>query len=237
MSIWFLLWLVLSGALLYFMGWTLYILHRQKAAWSKYAEAKKLRYKANTFTSSPEMSGVLNDYTFSFFTGEHTVQEGRSTRKLTATEVSLSSRMPFDCALGSGGMVTLIRPLGLKEEIIPQHQDWKTSSIAATNNRAAFEAYLTPERLDAIVALMKVKNSWVIFIARGDVMLLRFDTPDPLDNPKKIEMLVQKMTAAAKVLELKPGEGDTLKVIMNRPVRREVLPGEKSAEGPSLELE
>lgn len=238
MSIWFLIWLLLSIVLLGFMGWTLLILHNQKQGWGKYAKSKKLRFKISGMFGSPEMSGVLNDYTFSFFTGEHVLQEGRSMRKMTAVEVSLSSRMPFDCAVGSGGMVSLIRPLGLKEEITPQHPEWKNTSIAVSASRPGLESYLTPERLESIMSLMKIKHAWVIFIARGDVMLLRFDTPDPLDNPKKIELLVQKMTAAAKTLELRPGEMETLKIAMNRSVQRNAaLKDSKGQNEISLELE
>jgi phosphoglucomutase len=46
-SIWFYLWLLLSGGLLFFMGWTMLILFRQKKAWKQFAARHKLRYKAD----------------------------------------------------------------------------------------------------------------------------------------------------------------------------------------------
>ena len=42
-------------------------------------------------------------------------------------------------------------------------------------------------------------------------MLLRFDTPHPLDKPEKIEKLMKVMLKTAKVLECKPDEMKMLK--------------------------
>ena len=46
MNIWFVLWLLLSAALLYFTGWTFLILQKQKRAWRVFATKYKLRYDA-----------------------------------------------------------------------------------------------------------------------------------------------------------------------------------------------
>ncbi len=205
---------------MYFLGWTLYILFRQKNAWRAFAAQKKLRYKAPTMTGSPELSGLLNGYTVSLFSGEHLSDDSRGTRKLTAIEVQISSRMPFEAAVASGGMVKIVRGLALKEEMRPQSADWQDSWIAASNIVAALEIYLSPDRMTVLSDLMTIKNVWVVLIFRGETALLRIDTPDPLDDVKKIESLTKKITNAASALELKPGEEGRIKqIIATRPVR------------------
>lgn len=239
MTIWIVLWLVLSVTILYFLGWTIFILLRQKQAWKTFAHKNKLRFTPNKFLSSPEMSGVLNDYTISFFTSEHTPADGRNARKMAAIEISLSSRMPFDGSIGSGGMVPLVRALGFKEEYAPSSTEWDKTWIAAGSNRNALEAYLTPARLKAFTSLMKLKNAWAILIFRDDIMLLRFDTADPLDNVEKLERLVKIVTDTARMLELDKGEDGKIKHAMTqKPRQAAVVEATKEvASGLALELE
>jgi len=58
--------------------------------------------------------------------------------------------------------------------------------------------------------LMTLKNTWVILVFRDDAMLLRIDIASPLDKAKEIDALTKQMIEAAKVLELKKGEGSKL---------------------------
>lgn len=211
MSIWFFIWLLLSGALIYFMGWNAFILYRQKRAWKSYAGAHKLRYRSPTLFAAPEMNGTAGDYTVSLFTGEHMSPDMRGSRKLTAIEIQLSSRFPLAGGVASGGMVDVIQGMGFKEEINPNHPEWDKAWIARAENRNVLKEYLSAERLAALVSLMKIRNAWVIFIFQDNMMLLRFDTPDPLDSAKKLNYIIKKMTETAKILELKSGESSRLK--------------------------
>lgn len=211
MSIWFFLWLILSGALLYFLGWTVFILTRQKGAWRAYASRHKLRYKPNSFFEAPEISGTIGNHTISVFSGEHMADDARRARKLMAAEVQLSGVMPIEGGVASGGHVDIVQSLGFKEEIRPKHPGWDKSWIASSSNKHVLESYLTPERLDALTSLMKIKSAWVILIFRDDVMLLRLDTPDPLDSGQKLDRLMKKMLQVADTLELQKGEDSRLK--------------------------
>ena len=127
---------------------------------------KKLRYRAHSMMASPEISGALNGYSINFLIAEHFTPDGRSSRKLTAIEVQLLSKMPFEGGIASGGMVSLIQSIRLKEETKPNHPKWDKNYIAASSSGAAMEAYLTPERIDALTSLMKIRNGWVILIFR-----------------------------------------------------------------------
>lgn len=210
-NIWFFIWFLVSICILGFAGWTVLTVQQQKRTWRGFADKYKLRFKPSAFLQTPDVSGTVEGYTVSLFSGEHVAEDFRGTRKLSALEVKLSSVMPFEGAIGSGGMVSVIRQLDFKEELKPAHESWNTSFIAASNNRSSLELYLTPARLAALTDLMRIKNGWVILIFRGDMLLLRLDTADPLTDMAKLEKLLQKMLEAARVLELTPGEEARLK--------------------------
>ena len=212
MSLWVILWAVISLALLGFVSWTLFILYNQKRVWREYAKKNNLRYNGGAFFDSPKMSGVRGDYTVDLFTGEHTAGDARMARKMTAIEIKLSSTMPFDSGIGSGGFVEVLREIGFREEFRPDHPKWEDSYIALSDSKKALKAYLTAERLDVLVSLLRVKNCWSVLIAKENVLLLRVDTPYPLDAAKKLDTLLGKMLDAAKVLELAKGEGTRLEI-------------------------
>lgn len=211
MNFWVLIWLIIAAALIYFFAWTLFILFKQKKTWQTYAEKNGLRYTPGKLQDSPEIGGNLKGYTVSLFTGEHATIDMRGSRKLTAIEVQLTSKMPFEGGVASRGMVEFLKNIGFKDEIALKHPGWKNEYIAVSNTPYALQSYLTAPRFEALSSLMRVKNAWVILVFRGDMALLRFDTPDPIETEKKINVIVDRMIEAAKILELQPGEFGRLK--------------------------
>lgn len=211
MSIWLALWIVISLVLMGFLVWTVFILFQQKAVWKAFAAQYKLRYKPNALMHSPEMDGVLETYKVNYFIAEHSSEDVRGARKLTAVEVRLHSSVPIDGGVASGGMVDLVRSLGFQAEIKPGHERWSKAYIAAGSDRNVLEAYLTDERLENLLKLMRIKNAWVIFIFRKDSMLLRIDTPNALSSKAYLEKLTKLLVKAAQSLELGPDEVKKLK--------------------------
>lgn len=211
MSFWLVVWAIISITLLFFLAWTIFILVKQKATWKAYATKNKLRFKPNSFFSAPDMSGLVDTHSVSLFMGEHSGPDARFSRKMTAIEIQLSSKIPLEGAIGSGGMVDIIQGLNYKEEHRPKHKDWQKSYIAAGESAGGLQTYLTEERVGAITDLFKVKNAWSILIFKDDVFLLRIDTPDPLFTNDKLDKLIKKMMKAAQLLELKKGESARIK--------------------------
>lgn len=201
MNIWFVLWLVLSGALLYFTAWTFLILQKQKKAWQVFAKKYKLRFTPGSMMESPTINGLIDGYTVGILVGTHASSDERRARKLSAVEVTLHGTLPAEGVLASADMVAIAQDINLKTEVKPDHPDWKDEYIATTSKKPVIDKYLTRERLDHLTGLMKIKSAAVILIFREDIMLLRFDTPDPLDTPQKLDKLVKKVIEAAKVLE------------------------------------
>lgn len=209
--IWLVIWGFISTLLLGFSGWFLLILYQQKKSWKAFAEAHKLRYKANPLMEGPEMHGVIDSYKFSFFSSEHFSPGARTNRKLTAIEVNLHSKMAVDGGIASGGMIPFIQDLQFKAELRPGHEDWSEAYLAAGDNRPVLEAYMTDERIRVLSRLMKIKNAWVVFIFRNDRMLLRVDIADPLFAREKLEKLVKLLVKAAQTLEVSDSEYQALK--------------------------
>ncbi len=186
------------------------ILVRQKRGWRVYAEKRKLRYDVRALMDSPNVQGVIGEHSINCFASEHSAQDARMMRKLTAIEVKLNSIMPVTGGVASGGMIPIMAALDLKQEFLPTHKDWDKAFVAASDNRGVLQAYMTDERVEAICQLMNMKNSWVIFVFKDDAMLLRVDIANPLCRAKELDEMVKKMLSVAEVLELKKGENKRL---------------------------
>ncbi|MCB9981153.1 MAG: hypothetical protein H6860_01995 [Rhodospirillales bacterium] len=240
MSIWFVLWFFISAALLGFLGWSLLILYQQKKTWKAFAAKHKLRFKPNSMMEGAEMEGNIDSYKVSFFTSEHLNPDMRSSRKLTAVEVGLHSTMPIDGAIASGQMISFVRTLNFKTEIRPEHKSWDKEYLAVGDNRFILDAYLTDERIELLVKLMKIKNSCMVLIFKGDRMLLRVDMADPMISAEYLDKFVKLLLKAAKTLEVSPDEAKKLKAEEVRGVGKDsslVLDDTVEAGASGLQLE
>ncbi|HOO81060.1 MAG TPA: hypothetical protein PK513_00975 [Alphaproteobacteria bacterium] len=240
MSIWFVLWFFISAALLGFLGWSLLILYQQKKTWKAFAAKHKLRFKPNSMMEGAEMEGNIDSYKVSFFTSEHLNPDMRSSRKLTAVEVGLHSTMPIDGAIASGQMISFIKTLNFKMEVRPKHKDWSLEYLVVGDNRFVLDAYLTDERIELLVKLMKIKNSCMVLIFKGDRMLLRVDMADPMISAEYLDRFVKLLLKAAKTLEVSSDEAKKLKAEEVRGVGKDsslVLDDTVEAGASGLQLE
>ncbi|MCB1681241.1 MAG: hypothetical protein KDI61_02665 [Alphaproteobacteria bacterium] len=210
MNFFILIWVAVTVFLLSFWGWSIVVLYKQKQSWKQFAKNRGLRYRSNSVFDSPEITGALKDYKVYIFTAEHEASDGRYARRLTSIEVSLKSALPVSVAVASGGMVKIVEDLNFHVEYRPDLHGWDNSYIVRSRNEAVAREYLTERRLQEVVKLMKLKNSWVILFFSSGQGLLRIDTPDPLNDIKKIDSYVSKMLQAAQVLELEKGEKEKL---------------------------
>lgn len=210
MSIPFILWLVLSLFLIGFWVWTSVILFKQKRSWKRYAAKKKLRYLPNKFYDTPDIGGAIDGYKVRVFSTTHPSRNARGERRLTTIEVSLLTHLPVDGAVASGGMVDIVEDLNLSKAFRPDANGWDDSYVVRSKDNNVMRAYLTGDRLRALIDLMKIKNAWIILIFAINEGLLRIDTPDPLEDIEKLDKIVTQMVEAAKILDLAKGEGSRL---------------------------
>ncbi len=201
----FFIWILLACAIVGFFLWTLYTLHQQKTAWRAFAKAKNLRYaNSPNFMDSPQVIGTLEGYALSIFGSEHMREGMRTPRKMTTLEISLRTKAsPITGAIASGGMTPFVQDetMDFGAVVVPSSPVWDAAWLARAQDSAALLSYLTPQRVQALATLMRIPQMWVIFIFKGEEMLLRLDTPDPLDEPARLEGLVARLIATAKILE------------------------------------
>ncbi|MFP4385591.1 MAG: hypothetical protein ACLFRA_00110 [Alphaproteobacteria bacterium] len=195
MTVYVFIWLSISLFLLVFWVWTLVVVLRQKTAWKVYAEKRKMRFHDTGFFSTPS---------------EHSELDERSQRRLTALEVSLQSDFPFACALGSGGMVSVVNVFDIRHEYKPLIKGWDNSYVLRTSDIGMARAYFTDERLEKLIELMNIEKAWVIMVFVEDRGVLRLDTPYPIDNPKELDRLINQLVSIARLLELRKGEAKDL---------------------------
>lgn len=210
MTIWLFLWGLLSAGLVFFTIWTLVILFQQKKAWRQFAKKYKLRYRNTALMNSPQVNGIYKGYAVGVFTSEHETERGGTSRKLTAIEVEMDSRMPVEGAIGSGGMVSVVESLGYSDEFKPDYDFWSTEYVIRCQDRRVLNKYLDKDRAKALVDLMKKKNLWVIFIFKGADTVLRIDLPSPFENLERLTKTIDEMIEIAKLLELRKGESGNL---------------------------
>lgn len=165
-----------------------------------------MRFHQPAFFSTPIISGAIEGYGVSMFASEHSELDDRSQRRLTAVEVSLQTNLPFSCAVASGGMVAVVDRLDLRHEYKPTTKGWDNSYVLRTSDLKLAQLYFDEERAKNMVELMKRDKSWVVLMFIEDRGVLRLDTPLPIDNPRDIDVLVKKMIAVARTLEVSEGE-------------------------------
>lgn len=194
---------LLALALTGFFVWTLWVLQRQKAVWRGFAKDNGLRVTPQAFMDPPTVSGLYRDHAISLLASAFARPDGRGgVRKRTGFEVTVPGAPPVEGVLASGTMVALANDpaLDLGREIAMKHKHWSTDWVARARDEDAMRAYLTPRRLDALTGLMRTPNAWVILIMRGEDILLRIDTPDPLDDRARLDRAARTMLATARVL-------------------------------------
>jgi hypothetical protein len=213
MSIWFFIWLSVSLLLLGFSAWTFYIVLQQKKAWREFSKKNKLRYRKTSFMNSPKINGLYKDFALGIFTSEHQSGDGRATRKMTAIEIEMKSRLPVSGAIGSGGMVPIIQSLDFPEEFKPDTKDWSQEYIIRCDQTKILKEYLNPQRIEALDRFMKRKNIWLIYLFKPQGTILRIDTPEPLERLNKLEKTVDELIELARLLELQKEESSKLSML------------------------
>lgn len=235
MSIWIIIWLLISAVLIYFTVWTFVIVLKQKHTWQEFAKENKLRLKSAGMLTPARISGIYKGFSIYVFPCEHMVQDGRGVRKMTAIEVRLKRPIPVNGAIGNGIMASIIQDLTYPEEYKPKEKFWDHEFIIRTDNAKAVEQYLTEKRLKAVMRVGKIKNVSTIFVFEGDDTILRLDTSDPLHSKKKLASLIDKAIESARVLHIE--ETEAREIASTRKEHASVTLSDKTSGGLKLELE
>jgi hypothetical protein len=192
-NIWFLVWAFLAIFIFGIFFWDVQILLRQKKAWTDFAKKHGLNVVQPKFFASPGLRGFIRGYDVSVFSELQTVNEAGTRRYRTIIQIELPSKFQTSGVIASAQARAFALSMNLPQEIKIEQAGWNQSVYLATENKELFEPFLTQERLKSFHALTSIKGVACVFIFDTNVCFLRFETPDAIEDAKKLDKLIQKI--------------------------------------------
>lgn len=174
---------------------------RQKTAWKDFASKRGLAYEGRGVTASGVISGKFRDFYLTVSSDPQVDEDYRGRRFVTNIQVDLNFGMPTEGIVASPALRRFAEGIPLPEEFIPHDEfGWNPKACVKAQSAAALDPYFTRERTQALSSLMSVKGVNVLFVFNEKTALLRFETPDPMDDAQRLDRLVSKIIDAAKIL-------------------------------------
>jgi len=201
LSLWFLLWFVLSFILLGATFWSTVILIQQKKAWREYAAKKGLVFTPNKFFEPASMEGVIDGYNVSFFTAMQQNPDVRKNRQLTVMQVNANDGFVDGIACGTSEMLPFLQTLTAVSPHDVKVGKWDNKYHIRSRNKKAVDAFLTEERVTILSSILSMPNADILIILDDNEGIFRFETPNPLQEAKQIDNVINKLLARVKKLE------------------------------------
>lgn len=190
---WIFLWLVVSCFILGIFFWSVRILFMQKRAWRAFAVKMNLSYQEEKgLLVSPRVNGSLGPYGFGLISEAQATEDSRGMRYVTVLEFALRSGVPGATgALGTQKMTPIISSLIAQNPLSLTDTDWDVNWFIRASNVAIVEKYLTPERIDVLKKIFRMKMLGALLIFTEDETILRIESADPLSDPVRTEKIVR----------------------------------------------
>lgn len=211
MSLWILLWFVLSAIILGASGWSAYILFRQKKAWEAFAVKHKMNYTAGRMMGPPTLEGFLGPYRISFFTAERQGPDIRSRRYVTVVEIVFPEGLIDGAAAGTPEMIPFMETLTTLSPLKIESDKWSEKNRMYARNRDAVRMYLNPQRLDNLIELLATRNADVIILFDDNEAMIRLETSDPILDPSKADKILKRLIGHADILRITKAERAEIK--------------------------
>jgi len=202
LTIWWLLWAVLSFILLGATVWSLAILQQQKKTWSEFAKRRGLLFKKGKFSAPCEVEGTADGMHISLFSATQQKEDARKNRQLTVLQIKYPKSFVDSFAAGTGEMLPFLNSLGSISPHPLEDKNWdKTNHHIYSRNKEAVKKYLTEERVTLLNKILKVGNSDNVIVMEPEEVVFRFETSNPLTDLSQLDAMVSKLVAAMKKLE------------------------------------
>ena len=202
MSIWWLVWGVLSFILLGATIWSLVILFQQKKAWEDFAKRKQLVFKKGTFSGPCEVEGTIEGMNIALFTATQQKEDSRKNRQLTVLQLTCPRPFVDSLAAGTPEMLPFLNSLDLIKPHPVENSNWdKKNHHIYSRNKTDVDAYLTDERLKILGKLLSLGNADNLIVMEPEDVVFRFETSNPLTDVAKLDALVSKLIQAFKKLD------------------------------------
>jgi hypothetical protein len=203
---WFIVWILIAIIVFGAFFWSLKTLFDQKRAWKTFGDKYKLTFTRGTIMKSPTLEGVIAGYKLLVFSQDRATNDVRGKRYMTVIQLALPSGMPTGGAIASAVFAEFIRQLSLPHSIKIVHEGWDYTLITQAQDEGVLEEFLTPARLTALDQVVQLKNCTMLYIFDRQETYLRVETPEALDTPSKLDVIVKKMITAANTLSVQGKE-------------------------------
>lgn len=203
--LWILLWIGLSFIILGAFAWSTVILQRQKSAWKAYADKHNLSFERGRMMDSPLINGKVGDYFLLCFSDMRDPHDVKARRYVSIIELKHAAPKAIESAAGTTDMVAFLEGLpGLLSHKIEQ-KNWSDRFHFYVADEKILTDFWDERRIKHLIKILSVKNAEVVMRYFEGNIVVRIETPDPVQNIEKIEQVVgYLMKHIDAVLDKKP---------------------------------
>jgi len=203
LNIWFLLWIFVACFILGTSFWSLSILARQKKSWEIVSKNNHLQYSSAAVFKSPVIRGNFNSVPIEIFSDVQISGGARDKSQRTIIQMTLKGPMLCEGAIASMPFKHFIDGLQLPDTLSDDASLGIIKEIyIRLQNREVIKPYFTKERVQALNALLNIKNMPALIIFGSRDTVLRIESADPFDNPERFQKFLTKATEAAKIISI-----------------------------------
>lgn len=214
---WIFLWIVVSCFILGIFGWSVRVLLLQKRAWKIFATKMNLSYQEQKgYLVSPRVNGSLGPFGFGVISEAQATDDSRGMRYVTVLEFALRQGVPgTTAAFGTKKMTAIIPDLIAQNPVSLNDPDWDVSWFIRATNVAIVEKYLTPDRVEVLKKIFRMKTLGALLIFNEEESILRLETADPLSDADRMEKIVRGVQAQLPVLLISDEERAAMKAMLS----------------------
>ena len=194
---WLFLWVIIVLGAIGFFLWSYHTTFEQKKAWKAYALKFGLAYVGGALLQPPEMTGEVKNHRVNCYAQAVPDPQGK-TRTETVVEVFLNIVPPVPFVVVKPGFADFLVSINLPKSFVIDDPDWPKAALAQTLEEEQPELWFqnNKKKISALGRFFKLPFDTGV-IADGDQAFLVIRTPDPLNDPRKLNQLVNKMIMLA----------------------------------------
>jgi len=174
---------------------------KQKMAWKDFGKKHNLSFEPHGVLASGVLRGIIRDHSLTISSDPQINEDYRGRRFLTTIQIDLNLKMPTEGVIGSAGLRRFVESLPLPEEFAPADPEWNKQACVKAQKAEILDGFFSQERTRALNSLMSIKGVNVLLVFNEKTSLLRFESPDPMDDAGRLERLVFKIFDVVKTLE------------------------------------
>ncbi|MBU6234311.1 MAG: hypothetical protein KGQ41_00565 [Alphaproteobacteria bacterium] len=198
-------WVLVAIVVLSYMFMTTGIDMARLKAWETFASRYKLEFERGRSSADPiTVSGLLNNRRIVIYTQPEQTEDERTVRLYSHIEVYLN-RFPATRFIISKKHLhpDMAADMEMPEVYTSTTANWPQVAVSSTENRAAMESWMTPQRIKALKSFMDIAgpHDEVMFMGDGEICFLLWRSENALPDARELNALVQKIYAVAREMD------------------------------------